>query len=237
MKTTILQFSAAILVAGALFACQKEMASNAKTDLTGSATSSSSSFTIIPPCGQLRTQTQGGWGSEPSGNNPGTYLHANFQAAFGGSLTVGCYPGNFYVQLTSAQAITNLLPVGGKAASLTSSSTDPASLKNVLVAQLVALKLSVTFDASDANFGGSSVALGDMIIGSGTFKGATVSEFLAIAEQVLGGCSSEFTPQQVVETASSINENFVDGTTSKGFLVCPEDTGGDNGGGGDPIPA
>lgn len=31
-------------------------------------------------CGQLRTQTQGGWGAEPHGQNPGTFLHANFEA-------------------------------------------------------------------------------------------------------------------------------------------------------------
>jgi hypothetical protein len=227
MKRSFLRFPAAILVASLLFACQKEMSSNAKTDLTGSA-SSSSSTVIAPPCGQMRTQTQGGWGAEPAGNNSGTYLHANFQAAFDEGLTVGCYPNNYYIKLTSAQAVTNLLPTGGKAAALTSSAVDPASLKNVLVGQLVALKLSVTFDAWDANFGESPVALGDMIIGSGTFKDYTVSQFLAVAEQVLGGCSSEFTPQQVNDAAASINENFDNGSTNKGFLVCPEDDGTEN---------
>lgn len=236
MKKTILQFSAAVMVASVLFACQKEMSSNARSELSSSESVSSSTI-IAPPCGMLRTQTQGGWGSTPSGNNPGTYLHANFQAAFAEGLTVGCYPNNFYVKLTSAQAVTNLLPAGGKAAVLTSSPVDPASLNNVLVGQLVALKLSVTFDAYDANFGGSSVALGNMIISSGTFEGYTVKQFLNTAELVLGGCSTEFTPQQINETASSINQNFVDGKTNNGFLVCPEDGGNDNGGGGDPIPA
>jgi len=219
MKTNILKFSAAIMVASVLFACQKEMSNSAKSDLSSSL--SSSSTVIVSPCGMLRTQTQGGWGATPAGNNPGTYLHANFDAAFGESLVVGCSTG-FYVELTSAQAVTNLLPTGGKAAALTSTSVDPASIKNVLVGQVVALKLSVTFDAYDANFGQSSVALGDMIIGSGTFKGATVSQFLEIAEQVLGGCSTEFTPQQVNEAATLINESFDNGTTNNGFLVCPE---------------
>jgi hypothetical protein len=224
MKTNILKFSAAVMVAGVLFACQKEMSGKAKSDLSSSL--SSSSTVIVSPCGMLRTQTQGGWGAEPSGNNSGTYLHANFDAAFGGSFYVGC-PNGFYVELTTAQAVTNLLPTGGKAAALTSSSVDPASIKNVLVGQLVALKLSVTFDAYDANFGQSSVALGNMIIGSGTFQGGTVSQFLEIAEQVLGGCSTEFTLEQVNEAASAINQNFVDGKTNNGFLVCPEDGGGD----------
>ena len=236
MKTTILRFSAAAMVASLLFACQKEMSSSTRSQLTSLEASSATTLSIAPPCGQQRTQTQGGWGSTPSGNNPGTYLHANFQAAFAGGITVGCYPNEFFVRLTSAQAVTDLLPIGGKASVLTGSAVNPASLKNVLVGQLVALKLSVTFDDYDANFGESSVALGDMIIGSGTFKGYTVSEFLDTAEQVLGGCSKAFTPTQVNETASSINENFVDGKTNKGFLTCPEDGGGDNGGG-EPNPA
>lgn len=235
MKKTILRFSATAAVACLLFACQKEMSAGSETGLEAARIASAASLVTPPPCGQMRTQTQGGWGAAPEGNNSAAYLQANFQAAFGGSLTVGCYPNNFYVELTSAQAVNNLLPTGGPATVLTSSYTDPASLKNVLVGQLVALKLSVVFDASDANFGQSSVALGDMIIGSGTFKGQTVSQFLTIGEEVLGGCSSAYTPDQIVETATSINENFDNGTTNNGFLICPEDNGGgdDGGGGGD----
>jgi hypothetical protein len=221
MKKTIIRFSATVMVATSLFACQKEMSGKAKTDLSGTVKSSSASGAIVSSCGQLRTETQGGWGATPAGNNPGTYLHANFEAAFGDSLTVGC--DQFYVKLTAAQAVTDLLPAGGKGAALTASYTDPASLKNVLVAQLVTLKLSVGFDAYDASFGQSGVALGDMIIGSGPFKGNTVADFLAIGEQVLGGCNKDFSADQIVETASSINENFDDGSVNKGFLICPND--------------
>jgi hypothetical protein len=230
MKKTFIRFSATVMVATFLFACQKEMSKNAKADLSGTETSSANAVTITSACGQLRTYTQGGWGASPAGNNPGTYLHANFKSAFGENLTVGCYPGKFYVKLTSAQAVTDLLPAGGKGAALTAGFTDPASLKNVLVGQLVALKLSVGFDYVDANFGQSSVALGNMIIANGPFKGNTVLDFLSIAEEVLGGCSTDFSADQIVETATSINENFDNGTTDKGFLTCPND----NDGGGDP---
>jgi hypothetical protein len=205
------------------------MSANAKNGLTSS--SSSTSTVIISSCGQLRTQTQGGWGAAPAGNNPGTYLHANFQSAFSSGLTVGCYPNNYYVKLTSAQAVTDLLPAGGPGTALISNFVDPASIKNVLVGQLVALKLNVTFDALDAGFGQSNVSLGDMIINNGAFKGRTVYEFLALGEQVLGGCNTQFTPQQIVDAATSINENFDNGNTNKGFLDCPEDGGGSSGGG------
>ena len=232
MKTNILKFSAAIMVASSLFACQKQLTSDAETqDLSSGARTAS---TEMSSCGMLRTQTQGGWGAPPNGNNPGAYLHANFDAAFPDGLTVGCYPNNYYIKLTSAQAVTNLLPTGGKAAELSTNTTDPAALKNVLVGQVVALKLSVVFDAQNPDFGESTVALGKMIIGSGTFKGKTVSQFLAIAEKVLGGCLTRYTAQQVNETATSINQNFDDGTTDEGFLVCP---GGGSSGGGSNNPA
>jgi hypothetical protein len=230
MKRTIIRFSATVLAATFLFACQKEMSNKSKSDLSGLTTSAASG--TISTCGQLRTQTQGGWGASPAGNNPGTYLHANFKGAFGDSLTVGC--SNYYVKLTTAQAVTDLLPAGGKGEVLTAAYIDPASLKNVLVGQLVALKLSVGFDAWDVSFGQSAVALGDMIIANGPFKGNKVADFLAIGEEVLGGCNKDFSADQIVETASSINENFDDGTVNKGFLICPNDnppsTPGDGGG-------
>jgi hypothetical protein len=175
-----------------------------------------------PPddCGPGRTQTPGGWGAKPEGNNPGTYLHANFEAVFG-ELTVGCGTGNS-ITLTTAQAITDLLPTGGKPAALTQDYTDPASIKNVLVGHLVAITLAVGFDAADEEFGSGDLDLGDMVIGSGLFAGKTVSEFLAIANDVLGGCSTAYTASQIQETAESINENYVDGTKDNGFLICPE---------------
>ncbi|NII28319.1 hypothetical protein HB364_24770 [Pseudoflavitalea sp. X16] len=174
-----------------------------------------------PPgdCGQLRTQTPGGWGAEPNGNNAGTYLHANFAAAFPNGLTVGCTP-DYNVMLTTAQAITDLLPTGGQAAVLTQNYTNPAAIKNVLVGHLVALTLSTGFDVYDANFGQAGIQLGQMQIGSGTFAGWTVNDFLAEANKTLGGCGT-YTLQQVLTTATSINENYVDGLIDKEFLVCP----------------
>lgn len=175
-----------------------------------------------PPgdCGQLKTQTPGGWGAPPSGNNPGTYLHTNFAAAFPTGITVGCTP-NYHVTLTTAQAITDLLPTGGQAAVLTQNYTNPAAIKNVLVGHLVALTLSTGFDVYDANFGQAGIQLGQMHIGSGTFVGWSVKDFLAEANKTLGGCGT-YTLQQVLTTATSINENYIDGTINNGFLICPQ---------------
>lgn len=165
----------------------------------------------------LRTQTPGGWGARPRGNNPGAYLHANFEDAFSSGLTVGC---DYTLTFTSAQAITDYLPVGGTPAALTMSYVDPTSNpKTVLAGHVVALKLSVTFDAWDADFGDSNTELADAVVVSGDFAGWTVAEVLAEAEKVLGGCASDYSASALVNVLSSINENFVDGTTNNGFLM------------------
>lgn len=174
-----------------------------------------------PPgdCGQLRTQTPGGWGAEPHGNNPGTYLHANFAAAFPNGITVGCSP-DYNIKLSTAHAITDLLPTGGQAAVLKQNYSNPAAIKNVLVGHLVALTLSTGFDSYDANFGQAGIQLNQMQIGSGAFAGWTVKDFLAEANKTLGGCGT-YSLDKVLTTATTINENYVDGTVNNGFLVCP----------------
>ena len=178
-----------------------------------------------PPadCGQLKTQTPGGWGAEPHGKNPGTYLHANFDAVFPAGLSVGSFP-DYHVTFDDAQDITDYIPAGGPAKKLTRNYLNPStvSLKNNLVNHLVALTLSVKFDAADASFGTAGIALGNMEIGSGAFDGMTVNEFLAIANQVLGGTNTSYSPQDVLSTATSINENYVDGKIDNHFLVCPD---------------
>jgi hypothetical protein len=170
----------------------------------------------------LRTQTPGGWGAPPRGSNPGAYLYANFQSAFPSGLTVGC---NYTIRLTSAEAITNFLPQGGTPASLTKNYVDPINKskgpdnpKNVLSSHVVALKLSVTFDLWDEDFGESNTNLANAVVTQGQFEGWTVGAILAEGEKVLGGCSSPYSASELNEVLSAINESNVDGTSSNGFI-------------------
>lgn len=167
------------------------------------------------PDDKLRTQTPGGWGAKPNGNNPGTYLHANFDDAFPDGLQVGC---DYTIDLTSAQAITDYLPAGGTPAALTQDYTDTGIPGNSLAHHVVALKLSVTFDAHDPDFGEANSALADAVVTTGDFAGWTVAQVLAEAEKVLGGCESEYEPSELTEVLEKINEAFTDGTTDSGFL-------------------
>jgi hypothetical protein len=171
------------------------------------------------PCGGckmgiFRTQTPGGWGAKAAGNNPGAYRDAHFDQAFPGGLTIGD-PDHYTIELTSAYAIEKLLPSGGKPDALTSSYTDPVELKNVLVSHIVALELSVGFDKSDENFGKADGHLGNLFIKNGHgFDGMTIADVLAAANIVLGGGSSSYSPSQMVEILTKINEYFVDGKKS-----------------------
>jgi len=184
----------------------------------------------VPPppvtCGGLRTQTPGGWGAPPRGNNPGAYLHSRFNTAFPSGLTIGASP-NYHALFTSAQAITNFMPSGGQPKKLTQNYTNPTSnLKNTLAGHIVALTLSVRFDDTDPGFASGGMTLGDMLIGSGAFNGWRVRDFLAEANRVLGGTSNAYSVGAVLETATNINENNVDGNGDNGFLECPPNASG-----------
>ncbi len=172
-------------------------------------------------CGDYRTQTQGGWGSSASGDNPGTYRDANFDFAFPNGLTIGC---NLSLTLTSSSAVENFLPAGGTASMLLIDMVDPVGYGNTLAGQLVALSLSVGFDSYDPDFSPATTLLSDLIIGNGVFAGWSVAMVLIEANKFIGQCESSYSASELNEVLSSINENFVDGTMDNGFLLCDEGT-------------
>ncbi|WP_306643951.1 LamG domain-containing protein [Sanyastnella coralliicola] len=169
--------------------------------------------------GQLRTQTIGGWGTNPSGNNPGVYLDAHFDAAFPNGLTIGC---ENTLTLTSAQAVRDFLPSGSTPTMLPEGQlVDPGQgYNNVFAAQLVGLTLSTTFDAYDPDFGASDFSLDEAIMLEGGFQGMTVAELLDLGNQLIGGCLNGVDASSLNDAISTINENYVDGTTNNGNLGC-----------------
>ena len=175
-------------------------------------------------CTGFTTFTQGGWGTQCHGGNPGCYRDVNFDAAFPDGLVIGNTTNS--LTLTSSLAVKNFLPSGTTARVLpTGSMTDPTggphgAYRNVLAGQLIALTLNVGFDAYDANFSSNTLLLGDLSILSGPFQGMTVSQFLVVANATIGGAATGYSPSQVNETASTINEYFDEGHSGSGFLDC-----------------
>jgi hypothetical protein len=167
--------------------------------------------------GVYTTYTQGGWGANPSGNNPGMLLSKNFGAVYpGGSVAIG---GIYKLTFTSAAAIATFLPQGGSPGSLTSNATNPGkSNAGVFAGQVLALQLSVDFSA----MGITHTGLAALTVTSGAMKGYTVAQVLAIANSVIGGNSAALPSGVSLSTlnsvVTSINTNFDNGTTNNGYL-------------------
>lgn len=172
-------------------------------------------------CTGFHTQTQGGWGADPRGNNPGVYLQNNFSAAFPSGLTIGCANGNKLV-LTSATAVNAFLPSGSTPSLLPAGTlTDPgATYSNVFAGQLVTAVLNVGFDYYDPNFSSNSINTGDLIITTGTFAGWTINQLISEANNTIGGCSSNYSASDLNDALTSFNENYDNGTTDNGYTSC-----------------
>lgn len=174
-----------------------------------------------PTCDeQLRTQTQGGWGTSCRGSNPGCYRDANFDSTFPDGLLVG---GLYAILFTESAVVEGFLPQGGTPGSLMMDYIDPSTSTEagVLAGQVTALSLSVAFDDADPSFGASSYRLGDMVAQTGDCAGMTVDQILAAGNAVLGGDTSSFSASQINACVDAVNNNYVDGNTNGGFLCTP----------------
>ncbi|MEI6499964.1 MAG: hypothetical protein WCP21_02935, partial [Armatimonadota bacterium] len=162
------------------------------------------------------TYTQGGWGSKPSGNNPGKLLSTNFAAVFPTGVRLGTPNG---VTFTSAKQIEDFLPQGGTPGVWTTNQTLPInnSTAGVFAGQVLAMELSVSFSLAGITKSG----LGSMHVANGPYAGYTVLKLLYLAEEVLGSSPGVTMPTTVAVLSGEItkfNENFDNGTVNKGFL-------------------
>jgi hypothetical protein len=157
--------------------------------------------------GNHTTYTQGGWGSKPKGGNPGALLLANFSLVYpGGSVSIG---GGYKLTFTSAKAIENFLPQGGKPGVLKVSATNPtSSAAAVFAGQVLALRLSVDF----SNRGITGHGLGSVKLTSGPLSGRTIAQVLDLAMRVLGGETSALpsgmTVSQLNDVVDGINNRY-----------------------------
>ena len=163
------------------------------------------------------TYTQGGWGSKPSGHNPGALLAANFDRLYDcDGVAIGA---GRKVRFSSASAVATFLPAGGTAGVLACSATNPtSSAAGVFAGQVLALRLSV--DCSNAGITRSGLA--DLKITSGKLTNYTLAQFLALCNSVIGGNTSALPAGVSIgdlnDAATRCNENFDNGTTDHGYL-------------------
>jgi len=176
--------------------------------------------------GEFRTQGQGGWGTVCHGWNPGCYRDEWFDLAFPEGLTIGCGAGHT-MTFTSSEAVEVFIPTGGKPGPLEFTYVDPTGKTEagVLASKVLALALTLGFDAVDPNFGSSDDMLADQVFCDTVYgiESLTVQELFDEANLVLGGCEGTLglTPGQLVDLLTIVNENYVDGEGDLGFLCSP----------------
>ncbi|MEN6645468.1 MAG: SdrD B-like domain-containing protein [Armatimonadia bacterium] len=171
----------------------------------------------VPDTRHYMTNSNGGWGSNPTGDNPGTLLHTNFPIVYPNGMVVGSL---HYIRFDSAQEITDALPLGGAAGTLIRDYDPPTATgtsAGQFAGQVVGNRLSLDF----SNAGVTRYGLGRLKIQSGTFQGMTVTDFVQLCEEILGGKSDnlQYTLPDLSNTAAQINLNYDKGAVDNGFLA------------------
>jgi len=173
-------------------------------------------------CG-FQTHAQSYYGTATTGS----YLADHFSAAFPTGLIAGCSGGRT-LRITSAAAVANFLPSPvGTTEVLDANYLNPIKPRsngtNVYASnfagQVVVLTLSVGFDLADASYSSANVPLKDAVITSGVFSGKTVNFVLNQANLVLGGCTSQYSLEQLTTIITAINESYDNGKSSD-LLTC-----------------
>ena len=169
---------------------------------------------------------QGSWGGN---NNPASNaMDANFASIFPQGLEVGC--DDLSLLFTTADAVDTYLPCTGDALDLvlthggqnpTEDAVDPTCWDNALVSHLLTAKLNVAFDAALEDFSPSSIALGDLLVSSGTFEGMSMNEVIQISDEVLGDCNNDYTPGQCRSSLRDFNRNYTPTGNDRGYLTVP----------------
>lgn len=175
----------------------------------------------------FRTQTIGGWGSSPSGNNPGTYLQENFEKLAGSNGEVAIGYGDNMIIFTDAQSISAFLPATGTARVVTDGlivNPTKREIKNTFASQVLALTITAKFDTTIPDFSESTFRFVLLEVAEGPFQGVSVIQVLNIANRALSGEETGYSLSEINNTVSRINESFVDGNcgSNTGFLKVPE---------------
>ncbi len=166
--------------------------------------------------------TPGGWGAPPNGGNIATKLYTYFGAVYPNGVVMGLpgVSGRYKLTLTSASAVTTFLPSGGTPGVLNKDYKNPTSTSaGEFASQVSALKFNVDF----SNAGAIKPGFSSRVVTTGPLAGLTITQVLSLANNALGGNTSVLGPYgitvaQFTSILSSVNENYDNCTTNKGYL-------------------
>jgi len=169
--------------------------------------------------GNMTTYNQSEWGGDVSSTTVKSLLEADFNTVYAGTFGVLRVGGTFLMSFDGPPAIEAYLPQTASPGALDASLADPTtSASGAFGGEVVTLQLNVDF--SDAGFitGTAGLKFGDLTIcnsGVTALNGASVRQFLAAANQLLGGGTSTYgTIGDLQPIAGDLNGAFIDGTPS-----------------------
>jgi hypothetical protein len=179
----------------------------------------SSDCDLTDPTHAPRTIPQSEW-NQAGSENLQQLLHLHFQKLYPRGLAMGC---DFTVTFPSADEVLKHLPMTGEAMALESveKAEDLDHIDNRLLGELLALELAMKLDAKLPDFSPGNVPLATLQLNKGAFEGWTLAELLQEGKGVLGGCTSNYQPAQMVEVLQAINNNFAKGLPPGDYLRCP----------------
>jgi hypothetical protein len=187
------------------------------------------------------TWSQGAWGGDPACNSFGCNISAilemNFDsvfAPFGGLLQVGIpSPAGFSLIFDSPDSIITYLPAEGDSGVLTVSLLDPVtSASGTLGGEVVTGELNVIFSEDGLLAHPTGVPFGDLVLQNldslvgtpifgGVFgpeiaslDGVPVHELLSEANLLLGGATSQLTPEEMFVILNDVDMSFNGGPVS-----------------------
>jgi len=169
--------------------------------------------------GDMTTYVQSEWSAGLSATTAKSLLEAHFNTVYAETFGILRVGGTFLMSFDGAPAIEAYLPQTASPGALDATLDDPTtSASGAFGGEVVTLQLNVDF--SDAGFitGTAALKFGDLTIcnsGVTALNGATVRQFLAAANQLLGGGTSTYgTISDLQPIASKLNGAFLDGTPS-----------------------
>lgn len=180
---------------------------------------------VSPPCDLAdpakhpTTLVQEQWNAA-EGREASHLLRTHFAELFPEGLTLGC---NHKVTYHSAEEILSMLPMTAPATALLPGAKPEQARNNRLAGELLSLQAVIRLDELLPAFTPGSQPLPHLQVGIGAFEGWTVQEILLEGNSVLGGCTSNYTPDQIQEVVHEINICFAAGSSNSTFLRCPID--------------
>ncbi len=181
--------------------------------------------------GAFTTYDQTEWGD--SASSAGMLLQAEYGSVYsstGDLFHIGIVSPGFFLEFTSAFHLDDFLPANGAVGPLVTDLANPTTTSaGIFAGEVAGLKLNIDFSAAGLLPGTSGLHFGDLVLTGMTgadsgLNGLTVSQFLSLTEQALGGADTGFTITDLDIELAQLNNAFDDGQPeqfAQDHLVAP----------------